>query len=165
MDNCPIGLGAMLTQSGKAISFASKALSSAERCSSEIEREALPVSWGYHHFRMHLLGSHFKVITGPQVPVAHLQRPTSHASARIDNWSLKLQSFHFEVLYSRDDLSPADYISRHLRGTTECDQVAVSAEHYVNFVTTQITPKSLSRDDIAMDTSRDATPQEVIHLP
>lgn len=70
------------------------------------------------------------------------------------------------MLYSRDDLSPADYISRHLRGTTQCDQVAaVSAEHYVNFVTTQITPKSLSRDDIAMDTSRDATPQEVIHLP
>ena len=74
VDACPIGLGAMLTQSGKVISFASKALSSVERCSSQIEREALAVSWGYHHFRMYLLGSHFKEKTGPQVPVAHLQQ-------------------------------------------------------------------------------------------
>ena len=57
------------------------------------------------------------------------------------------------------------YISRHLRGTTQCDQVAVSAEHYVNFVMTQATPKSLSRDDIVMATSRDATLQEVMRLP
>ena len=76
-----------------------------------------------------------------------------------------MQSFHLEVLYSRDDLSPADYISRHLRGTTQCDQVVVSAEHYVNFVTTQATLKSLSRDDIVMATSRDATLQEVMRLP
>lgn len=69
------------------------------------------------------------------------------------------------MLNSRDDLSPADYTSRHLRGTIQCDQVAVSAEHYVNFVTTQTTPKSLSGDDIVMATSRDATPQEVIRLP
>ena len=76
-----------------------------------------------------------------------------------------MQSFHFEVLYSRDDSSPADYISRNLRGTTQCDLVAVSAEHYVNFVMTQATPKSLSRNDIVMATSRDATLQEVMHLP
>ena len=46
VDACPIRLGAMLTQSGKVISFASKALSSVERCSSQIEREALAVSLG-----------------------------------------------------------------------------------------------------------------------
>lgn len=76
-----------------------------------------------------------------------------------------MQSFDFEVLYSRDDLSTADYISRHLRGTTQCDQVAVCAEQYVDFVMTQATPKSLSRDDIVMATSRDATLQEVMRLP
>ena len=74
VDACAIRLGAMLTQSGKVISFASEALSSVERFSSQIEREALAVSWAYHHLQMYLLGSHFKVITGPQVPVAHLQQ-------------------------------------------------------------------------------------------
>ena len=41
----------------------------------------------------------------------------------------------------------------------------MSAEHYVNFVMTQATPKSLSRNDIVMATSRDATLQEVMRLP
>ena len=68
-------------------SFASKALSNVERCSSKIEREASAISWGYHHFRMYLLGSHFKVKTGPQVPVAHIQR--AYFSCFSKNWQLE----------------------------------------------------------------------------
>jgi len=116
VDACPIGLGAMLTQSGKVISYASQALSSVERCYSQIEREALAVSWGYHHFRMYLLGSHFKVKPDHKSLLHIFNRPSSQASARIDHWSLKLQLFDFDVLYSRDDLSTPDYISRHPRG-------------------------------------------------
>ena len=41
VDASPVGLGAMLTQRGKLISYASKALSSVERRYSQIEREAL----------------------------------------------------------------------------------------------------------------------------
>ena len=59
VDASPVGLGAMLTQSGKVISYASKALSSVERRYSQIEREALAITWGCHRFRMYLLGSHF----------------------------------------------------------------------------------------------------------
>ena len=69
------------------------------------------------------------------------------------------------MLYSRDDSSPADYISRHLQAATLCDLIAESAEQYVNFVMTQATPKSLSRNDIVMATSRDATLREVMRLP
>ena len=59
VDASPVGLGAMLTQSGKVISYASKALSSVERRYSQIEREALAITCGCHYFRMYLLGSHF----------------------------------------------------------------------------------------------------------
>ena len=109
VDTSPVGLG------GKVVSYASKALSSVERRYSQFEREELAITWGCHHFRMYLLGSHFKVITHHK-PLLHIfNSPTSQASARIDNWRLKLQSFDFEVLYSRGDLNPADYISRHLK--------------------------------------------------
>ena len=108
MDASPVGLGAMLTQSGKVISYASKALSSVERRNSQIEQEALAITWGCHHFRMYLLGSHFIVITDHK-PLLHIfDSATSQASAGIDNRPLKLQSFDFEVLYSRGDLNPAD---------------------------------------------------------
>ena len=59
VDASPVGLGAMQTQSGKVISYASKALSSVERRYSQIDREALAITWGCHYFRMYLLGSHF----------------------------------------------------------------------------------------------------------
>ena len=109
----PVGLGAVLTQGGKVISYASKALSSVARQYSQIEREALAIAWGYHHFRMYLLGSHFKVVTDHKQLLSIFNSPTSQASARIENWRLKLQSFNFEVLYSRGNLNPADYLSRH----------------------------------------------------
>ena len=75
-----------------------------------------------------------------------------------------MQSFDFEVLYSREDLNPADYISRHLQAATLCDLIAESAEQYVNFVMTQATPKALSKDDILKATAQDATLQEVMRL-
>ena len=164
VDASPVGLGAMLTQSGKVISYASKALSSLERRYSKIEREALAITWGCHHFRMYLLGSHFKVITDRKPLLYIFNSPTSQASARIDNWRLKLHSFDFEVLYSRGDLNSADCISRHLQAATQCDLIAESAEQYVNFVMTQATPKALRKDDIIKATAQDVTLQEVMRL-
>ena len=164
VDASPVGLGAILTQDGKVIAYASKALSSVEKRYPQIEREALAFTWGCHHFRMYLLGSHFKVKTDHKPLLPIFNKPTSQASARIENWRLKLQSFDFEVLYSRGDLNPADYMSRHLQGNSHCDLIADSAEQYVNFIVTQATPKALSRDDIIQTTSQDPTLQEVMHL-
>ena len=85
VDASPVELGAMLTQSGKAISYASKVLSIVGRRTSQIEREALAITWGCHHFRMYLLGSHCTVITDHK-PLLHIFNSlTSEASARIDN--------------------------------------------------------------------------------
>ena len=75
-----------------------------------------------------------------------------------------MKSFDFEVLYSRDDLNSADYISRHLQAAKQCDLIAESAGQYVNFVMTQAATKALSKNDIINATSQDATLQEVIRL-
>ena len=164
VDASPVGLGAVLTQGAKLISYASKALSSVERCYSQIKREALTIAWGCHHFRMYLLGSHFKVETDHKLLLSIFNSSTSQASARIENWHLKLQSFNFEVLYSRGDLNPAGYILRHLQSDTKCDLIIESAEQYVNFVMSQATPKALNREEIIEATRKDITLQEVMHL-
>ena len=156
MDASPVGLGAMLTQVGRVISYASKAHSSVERCYSQIERKALAITWGCHHFRMYLLGGQFKVVMDNKPLLSIFNSPTSQASARIENWHLKLQSFNFKVLYSRGDLNPADYISRHLQGNAKCDLIAESAEQYVNFVMSQTTPMALSREEISKASRKDA---------
>ena len=97
VDTSPVGLGAILTQHAKVIAYASKALSSVERRYSQIEREALAIAWGCHHFRMYLPGSHFKVKTDHKPLLPIFNKPTSQASARIENWCLKLQSFDCAV--------------------------------------------------------------------
>ena len=83
VDASPVGLGAVLTQSGKVISYASKALSSVERRHSQIEREALAITLGCHHFCRYPLGSHFKVVTDHKPLVSIFNSPTSQASARM----------------------------------------------------------------------------------
>ena len=105
-----------------------KALSSVERHYSQIKYEALAIAWGCHHFRMYLLWSHCKVVTDHKSLLAILNSPISKAFARIENWRLKFQSFNFEVLYSIGDLNPADYIIRHLKGDTKCDNRRVRRE-------------------------------------
>ena len=60
------------------------------------------------------------------------------------------------MLYSRGDLNPADYISRHLQGNAKCDLIAESAEQYVNFVMSQTTPMALSREEISKASRKDA---------
>jgi len=76
VDASPVGLGAVLTQGDRVISYASKALSSAERRYSQIECEALAIAWGCHHFRMYLLGSHLiQSRDGSQTTVIHFLQP------------------------------------------------------------------------------------------
>ena len=149
VDASPVVLGIMLTQGGNVISYASKALSSVERHCPQIEHVALAIAWGCHHFRMYPLGSHFKVVTDHKPLLSIFNSPTSQDSARIENWHLKLQCFNLEVLYSRGDLNPADYILRHLQGDTKCDLIAEAVEQYVNFMISQATPLALSREEIS----------------
>ena len=77
VDASPVGLGAMLTQGGKVISYASEALSSVERRYSQIGCEALAIAWSCHHFRMYLLGSHFKVVMDHKPLLCIFNSPTS----------------------------------------------------------------------------------------
>ena len=164
VETSPVGLGAVLTKGGKVISYASKTLSSVERRYSQIEREALAIAWDCHHFRMYLLGSHFKVVTDHKPLLSIFNSPTSQASARIENWRLKLQSLNFEVLHSRGDLNPTDCFSRHLQGDTKCDLCVESAEQYVSLEMYQATSMALSREEISKATRKDATLREVMNL-
>ena len=55
------GLGAVLTQNGKLIAFASKSLIETEQRYANIERELLTVVFGCERFHTHVYGKHFTV--------------------------------------------------------------------------------------------------------
>ena len=63
VDGSPFGFGAVLTQDGKPIAYASRSLTALEQRYSQIEREALAIVFGYEHFHMYLIGGKFKIVT------------------------------------------------------------------------------------------------------
>ena len=63
VDASPVGLGAVLTQEGRVISYGSKALTDVETRYSQTEKEALAIVWGIEHFYLYLFGAEFTLTT------------------------------------------------------------------------------------------------------
>ncbi|CAB4031804.1 Hypothetical predicted protein [Paramuricea clavata] len=103
VDASPPGLGALLTQEGRVISYASRALSSVESRYSQTEREILAVIWAIEHYHLYLYGAKFAIITDhkPLLGIFKSQKPTS---ARIDRWNLRLMPYDCEVVYNQEKM-------------------------------------------------------------
>ncbi|CAB4030059.1 Retrovirus-related Pol poly from transposon, partial [Paramuricea clavata] len=146
VDASPTGLGAILMQDGKVISYGSRALTDVESRYSQTEREMLAVVWATEHYHLYLYGAKFTLITDhkPLLGIFKSHRPTS---PRIDRWKLRLMPYHHEIIYrpGKDDANPADFISRHPDKTTPFpDNIA---ENYVNYLCNNVTPKAMTMSE------------------
>ena len=82
VDASPVGLGALLTQNGKVIAYASRALSDVEKRYSQTEREA--IVWSCEHFHLYLFGHTFKLISDHKPLEVIFNNPKSRPPARIE---------------------------------------------------------------------------------
>ena len=57
VDDSPVGLGAIFTQEGRIVSYASRALTDVEQRYSQTDREMLAVVYGVEHYHLYLFGS------------------------------------------------------------------------------------------------------------
>ena len=74
---------------------------------------------------------------------------------------MRLQPFNFKVIYRKESLNEADYLSRH-PAVIEREQItSTSAEEYVNYVTNCSVPKSMTLDEIKKATHNDPVLQKV----
>ncbi|XP_062610353.1 uncharacterized protein K02A2.6-like [Saccostrea cucullata] len=162
VDASPVGLGALLTQEGKVISYGSRALNDVETRYSQTEREALAVVWGCEHFHLYLFGQDFKVISDHKPLEAIFNNPHSKPPARIERWRLKLQPYHFGLQYRPGKTNAADYMSRHPSKSTKINSLSDIAEEYVNYVTENAVPKTLTLAEIGNETQKDPILQRVI---
>ena len=95
----------------RAISYASRMLSSVERRYSQTEREALAIVWSCERLRQYLIGRKFTLVTDHQ-PLRAIYSPSSRPSARIERWVLRLQEFDFDIRYVPGKQNIADALSR-----------------------------------------------------
>jgi len=111
-DASPVGLSGILSQDGKVVAYASRALTHTESRYSQTEREALAVVWACEHYSMYLKGAPcFLVVTDhkPLTTIWEKKQPP----LRVECWGLRLQPFKMKIVYRPGKDNPSDYMSRH----------------------------------------------------
>ena len=134
-DASPVGLAAVLVQRDAAsphkphiVAYASRALTPTEQNYPQIDREALAIVWGIEHFHLYVYGSHVTVITDHKPLEAIWNNPRSKLSARLEKWSLRLQTYDLKIRYEPGRNNPADWMSRHpLPDTSESERSSKAA--------------------------------------
>ncbi|UYV84770.1 hypothetical protein LAZ67_X003391 [Cordylochernes scorpioides] len=98
------------------IAFASRTLTEAEKRYSQLEKEALSITYGDEKSRQYLLGRKFVLVTD-NLPLIHIFSPQKPipicAASRIKRWSLQLAAFNYtEEFRKGSDNSNVDALSR-----------------------------------------------------
>lgn len=162
VDASPVGLGGLLMQEGKVISYASRALSDVESRYSQTEREMLATVWGAERFHLYVYGAKFSIVTDHK-PLLGIFNGHKLTSTRIDRWKLRLMPYNCELIYrpGRDENNPADFISRH-PSISEPDESETSiAESYINYICSNAVPKAMTLHEVQIATKTDQTLQAV----
>ena len=159
VDASPFGLGAMLTQHGRVVCYASRALTDVESRYSQTEREMLAVVYGVEKFHIYLYGSTFSHHRSQAPAGNHRQQQACSSSHR----SLETTPYAIPVSLTyrpgKDESNPADYLSRHPSTRPTKDN---EAESYINYVANASVPNALSLEEVKQTTASDKTLQNVM---
>ncbi|UYV69703.1 K02A2.6-like [Cordylochernes scorpioides] len=108
------GLGAILMQKEKPLSYASASLTSPQKHYSQIEKELLALYFGCKRFHYFLYGRKFTAYTDHKPLVSLLKKNFDQMSPRLQRLSLYLLNYQFELKFIQGkSMIPADTLSRH----------------------------------------------------
>ncbi|KRH93965.1 enzymatic polyprotein, Endonuclease, Reverse transcriptase [Pseudoloma neurophilia] len=111
-DASDIGLGATLSQEGRAIFHISRVLHGAELNYSVSEKEFLAALWAMEKLKYYLIGRKFSLITD-HLPLKGLLTKKDFGNARMGRWLDRLNNFTFDIVYREGSKNIcADSLSR-----------------------------------------------------
>ncbi|GFX49248.1 transposon Tf2-6 polyprotein [Trichonephila clavipes] len=121
-----VGIGAVLNQNHRLITFASRTLNKAERNYTVTERECLAVIWALNKFKTYFGSLQVKVITD-HVALTKLTNG-KNLSSRMIRWELKLSEFNIEWEHRTGVQNVvADVLSRNPVGNMDGSQISCAA--------------------------------------
>ncbi|CAB0005038.1 unnamed protein product, partial [Nesidiocoris tenuis] len=186
VDASPVGLGAVLSHVlpnnvERPISYASKALSPAEKSYSQVDREGLSVVWGVKRFFQFLYGREFTIYTDNKA-VSHIFAPDAllpkFTLSRLANYANYLAQFQYKIKHRPGSQNAnADYLSRSIPqsviefsvnalrvadGNAEFEEEGLHDE-FDQFMFDQVSQLPVSHEDIAAETLKDPTLSPILH--
>ena len=178
-DASPVGLSAILVQYDisddqkehpRIISYSSKSLTPTQKRYSQIEKEALAISFGCIKYEMFVLGQYFTVVTDHRPLVSLFNSPSRPGPFRVERLRLKLQGFKFNVIYKPGKTNPSDYLSRHPEPVEnpppEHEENPDELEcHVINVIrsSSASVPCALSLEEIQLETKADQALNKILH--
>ena len=163
VDASPVDVGAILTQEGKPVAYASRSLTDVEQRYSQTERDAVAVVWGCEHLNIYTEGADSTIIVTDHRPLLGIWLKPN-PPLRIARWAPKLQNYNITLQYRCGRENPADYLSRHPVPITTSITAHRVAEDYANYIATNSTPKAMTLDEVKQFTQSDATLRKVIEV-
>lgn len=89
------GCGAVLSQNGNPIAFASKSFTKAESNKATIEQELIAICWSIKHFKHYLYGTEF-LVQSDHKPLVYLYR-LKETNAKLTRLRLELAEYNFTI--------------------------------------------------------------------
>ena len=112
-DASSFGLGAVLLQEGRPVTYCSRSLTSCETAYSQIEKELLAIAFSMTRLDQYVYGRRVTVETDHKPLVPIMAKPLCDAPLRLQRMLLQLQRYDFEIVYRPGSQVPvADALSR-----------------------------------------------------
>ncbi|XP_065224370.1 uncharacterized protein K02A2.6-like [Planococcus citri] len=172
-DASPVGIAGILSHiiDGKEhpIAYGSRALTSAEKNYSQLDREALAIVFAVKHFFQYLFGRKFQLISDnrPLTRIFHQDASLPEmTSARLQRYAAFLSSFNYEIIHKKGDenvhvdclsRAPVPIAPNYIPDSIgeEVHQILLTSVH-------QISSNTLTYDGIKSESANDNEIQQII---
>ena len=143
-DSSEVGMGAVITQKGHPVAYASRALTQTERNYAQIEKECLAIVFATEKFQQYIIGKNDVTVITDHKPLVNIFKKSILTSPkRLQRMRLRLQKFSINVIYKP---GPQMYISDTLsRAALPLCQPQKDDPRYIIF---QLQQEQLSREEI-----------------
>lgn len=167
VDSSKHGLGAVILQNGRPIAYASKALTPTQQDYSQMEKEALAITFGCQRFHQYLFGKQFTVESDHKPLETIFKRPLDKCPFRLKHLKATLNQYSFVVRYKPGaKLFIADNLSRDSIDTCNFNLVENLIDSQVlllEYVDVTDGTKSLIKNETLLDGELQALKNQIVN--